>query len=139
MTRSVVIGQTDASVRHGLGQACRSPRELLLRFRDDQSGNYAIVMGLTLPLLVGSVGLGTEVGLWYHKHRNVQGAADTAAYTAAVAYTNSQTSNLTVQAQAVTASYGYVAGAKGVTVIVNRPPKSGAYTATLNAIEVRSA
>ena len=112
-------------------------RDLLVRFRGDQSGSYVIITALLLPVLVGFAGMGTEIGLWFYKHRFLQNTADSAAVSAATAYSyGGSSSDMTVQAQAVTASYGFVHGVKDVVVTVNRPPKSGKYTAMLDAIEV---
>jgi hypothetical protein len=110
---------------------------LLVRFQRDRSGSYVIITALLMPVLIGFAGLGTEVGLWLYKHRYLQHAADSAAVSAATAYSyGGSSSDLTVQAQAVTASYGFVHGVKDVVVTVNRPPISGKYTAALDAIEV---
>ncbi|WP_407166088.1 hypothetical protein [Bradyrhizobium sp. ORS 111] len=76
-------------------------------------------------------GLGTEVGWWLYKHKNMQSAADSGAVSAATAG-----SNLIAQANSVTASYGYANGTSGVTVTVNQPPSSGKFTSTPQAVEV---
>jgi Flp pilus assembly protein TadG len=113
-----------------------SGRQLLLRFQCDQSGSYSILVALLLPALIGFSALGTEVGVWLYKHQRMQGAADLGAVSAAVAYGKNYTSNLVFEADAVTASYGFVAGSNDVVVTVNRPPLSGSYTTTLGAVEV---
>jgi Flp pilus assembly protein TadG len=110
-------------------------RELLRRFRRDQSGAYLIIAGLMMPVLVGFVGLGTDVTLWYNKHRTMQSAADSAAVSAATAFSNGN-DNWTSQANAVTSSYGFVNGTNGATVTVNKPPLSGTHKATAGAVEV---
>src|SRR6478735_2335627 len=104
---------------------------LFRRFADDQSGSYIIISALLMPVLVGTAGLGTEAGLWYYKHKNMQSAADSGAVSAATAG-----SNLTAEANAITASYGYANGVSNVTVAVNRPPKTGNYASNPQAIEV---
>jgi Flp pilus assembly protein TadG len=104
---------------------------LLRRFLHDQSGAYAIMFALMLPVLIGTAGLGTEVGWWYFKHKNMQSAADSGAVSAATAGTD-----LTNQANSVTASYGYANGVKNVTLTVNQPPTTGNYTSALQAVEV---
>ncbi len=114
----------------------RTGCDLLLRFRRDQSGNYLIIAGLMMPALVGIVGLGTDYGLWTYTHQAMQSAADSAAVSAATAYNNVNTSNIAMQANAVTGSYGFVNGTNGVVVTVNRPPQSGNYTASAGAVEV---
>ncbi len=104
---------------------------LLQRFADDQSGSNAIIFALILPVLVGAAGLGTEAGLWSYKHKNMQSAADSGATSAATAGTN-----LTAEANAVTATYGYANGLNNVTVTVNRPPSTGNYASNPQAVEV---
>lgn len=86
--------------------------------------------------MLGFVGLGTDAGLWYFKHRTMQGAADSAAFSAATAAAANTAADITAQAQAVAAGYGLSNGVAGVTVTVNRPPTSGNYTTNNSAIEV---
>ena len=109
----------------------RSRISLFQRFVRDESGSYVILSALLMPVLVGAGGLGTEVGWWYYKHKNMQSAADSGAVSAATAG-----SNMTAEANAVTASYGYVNSVNSVTVIVNQPPKTGNYISTPQAVEV---
>lgn len=104
---------------------------LLRRFKYDQSGSYTIVFALLMPVLVGAAGLGTEVGWWFYKHKNMQSAADSGAVSAAAAGTN-----LTTEANAVTSTYGYANGLNNATVIVNRPPSTGNHTSNPQAVEV---
>jgi Flp pilus assembly protein TadG len=104
---------------------------LLQSFLGDQSGSYVLVLALMMPVLVGTAGLGTEVVWWLYKHKNMQSAADSGAVSAATAG-----SNLVVQANSVTASYGYANGVNNVTVTVNQPPSKGNYTSTPQPIEV---
>jgi Flp pilus assembly protein TadG len=104
---------------------------LLARFVRDESGAYAIVVGLVMPVLIGTAGLGTEVAWWSYLHKNMQSAADSGAVSAATAG-----SNLIAEANSVTSSYGYANGVKNVTVTVNQPPSTGNYTSTPQAIEV---
>jgi hypothetical protein len=108
-------------------------RDSLLRhFVRDQSGSYAIVVALVMPVLVGTAGLGTEVGWWLYKHKSMQSAADSGAVSAATAG-----NNLTAEANAVTASYGYANGANNVTITVNQPPSQGSnYASNPQAVEV---
>jgi Flp pilus assembly protein TadG len=110
----------------------RSPRsDLLERFWRDESGTYVLVVALLTPMLIGVAGLGTEVVWWLYKHKNMQGAADSGAVSAATAGMN-----LSAEANSVTAAFGYANGANGVMVTVNQPPSSGNYTATPQAVEV---
>src|SRR5438105_3098474 len=115
----------------------RTGCDLFGRFRHDQSGNYLIMSAVLMPALAGMVGLGTDYGLWTYGHQTMQSAADSAAVSAAWAYTSgSSNSAVTMQANAVTSSYGFVNGANSVTVTVNRPPQSGSYTSNSGAVEV---
>jgi Flp pilus assembly protein TadG len=109
---------------------------LLRRFWGDQSGAYLVIAGLVMPVLVGFVGLGTEVGLWRYAQQTAQGAADSAALSSAVALHNGDGNALAVQAQAVTASYGLVHATSGVSITVNQPPKSGTHAGNAGAVEV---
>ncbi len=104
---------------------------LATRFLRDESGSYVIVVGLLMPVLIGTAGLGTEVAWWLYKHKNMQSAADSGAVSAATAGTN-----LNAEANAVTAFYGYANGINNVTVTVNQPPSSGNYASTPQAVEV---
>jgi Flp pilus assembly protein TadG len=106
----------------------------LQRFVRDESGSYVILSALLMPVLVGTAALGTEVGWWYYKHENMQSAADSAAASAAAAYVAG--SDLTAEANAVTATYGYANAVNNVTITVNQPPTTGNYTSNLQAIEV---
>jgi hypothetical protein len=144
---SFKLRQTCRTYLYAIGKALRCRRAYpgvstlsaraiaqITRFHKDQSGAYAVLVGITLPVLVGSVGLGTEVGLWYHKHRTIQNAADAAAISAALAGGSNE--KRTAEAHAIAASFGLVPGAKGVTLTLNRPPSAGKYVSSSAAIEV---
>lgn len=113
--------------------AANSPRHkrLFQRFMRDQSGSYIIVVALMMPVLIGTAGLGTEGVWWLYKHKNMQSAADSGAVSAATAGTN-----LTAEANSVTAAFGYANGLNNATVTVNRPPSTGNYATTPQAVEV---
>ncbi|MGY3033355.1 Flp pilus assembly protein TadG [Bradyrhizobium sp. USDA 4354] len=118
------------------GHARRRERTvgLLERFARDQSGSYVVISALLMPVLVGTAGLGTEVGWWYYKHKNMQSAADSGAVSAATAA--SAGTDPSSEAKAVTANYGYPNGVNNITVAVNQPPKSGNHASNSQAIEV---
>ena len=122
-----------------------SPREQARRWRgacvrlvDDRSGSVVPMVAIALTVLLGLAALGTEVGTWYGTKRNMQNAADSAAYSAAIAKNvpPGTSSVFTAQAKSVAGSYGYVDASKNVTVTVNNPPSSGTYSANNFAIEV---
>jgi len=110
----------------------QAPRDDLLgRFARDETGSYAIIVALLMPVLIGTAGLGTEVAWWFYKHKNMLSAADSAAVSAATAGIN-----LTTEANAVTTLYGYANGIDNVTVTVNQPPSTGSFTSSSQAVEV---
>ncbi len=112
----------------------------LARFAGDRAGVSAIIMGLAFTVMLGAAGLAVDGGVWYADRRAAQGAADAAAYSAAVDYMNSTNPSAAyakATALAVAAQYGFTNGVGGVTVTVNNPATSGNYTAASNnAFEV---
>jgi hypothetical protein len=117
---------------------CRGlPRGLPARlrtFRRDTAGAVAVIVALMAPVLVGAMGLGSEVGYWYLTERKLQNVADVAAY--AAAQRNAAGGGAGLQALAE-----YLAERSGVdladaTVEVNVPPASGAFSDTAGAVEV---
>src|SRR3979409_619333 len=60
-------------------------RDACVRLIDDRSGSVVPMVAIMLTVLLGLAALGTEVGTWYGTKRNMQGAADSAAYSAAIA------------------------------------------------------
>jgi Flp pilus assembly pilin Flp len=105
------------------------------RFMRDQSGAYAVMFGLAAPIVIGALALGSETGLWYSTQAKMQGAADSAAISAAIGVVAGDT-NWTLEADATAASNGYLNGSNGTVVTVNNPPKSGPNAGTAGDIEV---
>lgn len=105
------------------------------RFMRDQSGSYAVMFGLVAPFFIGALALGSETGSWYSTQMAMQGAADSAAISAAVGL-NAGNTNLMLQAGAAAASYKFVNGVNGTVVTVNNPPLSGPNVANTGAVEV---
>jgi len=95
--------------RLGKDKPAGSPR-LLARLLRDEEGSYLVVTAVALPVLLGGAALATEGALTFYNHRTVQSAADSAAYSAAIAYSIDSTANITAQAQAIVASYGFTVG-----------------------------
>jgi hypothetical protein len=96
----------------GKAKQASGPR-LLARLICDEEGSYLLYMTVVLPVLIGAGGLAGEGGLLFFNHRTLQSAADAAAYGAAVAYSNDSTmtnAQVTSQAQAIVASYGFALG-----------------------------
>ena len=106
----------------------------LWRFRGDADGGVAVIFALTATILLGAIGLATDVGFWESAHRKMQDAADSAAVSAVVGFQAGV--NITTQADAVAASYNFVNGMSSSTVTANRPPLSGSQVNNNNAVEV---
>ena len=85
------------------------------RLRADERGSVAIIMGVLIIPLVGTLALGFEASNWYLTTRGMQNAADAAVIAAA---TNGG-SNYDVEARAVAATYGFVDGTNTVSVAVS--------------------
>jgi Flp pilus assembly protein TadG len=78
----------------------------------NEGGAVAIIFALAATVLVAILGLGVDLGYWYRTDRELQDAADAAAIAAA----RNGTSSYASEAEAVTAQYGFVDGANGITV-----------------------
>jgi hypothetical protein len=79
-----------------------------------------------MPVLVGMGGLGMETAWWYSRHREIQGAADIAAFDAALKRRDGGSANdakTVATATAVTNNWNQPIG----TIAVNSPPTSGSY------------
>ncbi|MCR5876422.1 pilus assembly protein TadG-related protein [Phenylobacterium sp. J426] len=98
---------------------------------NDRSGAAAPATALGLVALLGFAGLAVDLGHGYLQRRSSQHAADSAAYSAAVALT-AGAADPTAQAWGVAAEYGL----QPAQVTVNLPPVSGAYAGSAGAIEV---
>lgn len=131
---------TGIGLRAGLAQlvepALRNGRVLSGALWRDEHGSYSLITALLLPILVGFVGFGTEVGLWMFEHQKMQAAADAAAYSAALAYSLGNTSGFQAEARGVARRHGFKHGAASTTVAVNQPPSSGIHASTSGAVEV---
>jgi Flp pilus assembly protein TadG len=88
------------------------------RFPKDRRGAAAVLFALTLPMLIGGLGLGFEVSNWYMTERGMQNAADAGALAAAI----NGGSNFDVEAKAVAARYGFTDGVNNASVTVRGPP-----------------
>src|SRR5690242_9536850 len=106
----------------------------LKRFPREQYGGALVLVGLSLPVLVGMVALAVDIGLWYKQRRQYQTAADAAAIGAAWQRLKG-TSTLTTFATRDATRNGVTASST-VTITVNNPPTSGAYNGEPEAVEV---
>jgi Flp pilus assembly protein TadG len=65
---------------------CFAAKPRVSAFGGSSAGAVAVTTALVLPVLLGMVSLGVEVGHWYLDQREMQGAADAAAISAAAEY-----------------------------------------------------
>jgi hypothetical protein len=113
-------------------------RRLVLQTRRlaaDRRGATAITTALLLTVALGFVGFGIDFGMGYTSRRTAQAAADSAAFTGAVAQF-AGASDAAAQAQAVAGTYGIQNGSGRVKVTVNTPPATGSHMADPHAVEV---
>ena len=101
------------------------------RFFERSDGNVAIVFALTLPLVIGGAGFGVETSYWYYRDLQLQGAANAAAYAAAIEKrAGSESGKVETVATGIAVANGF--DATTGTIIVNSPPKSGPNVAAIS-------
>lgn len=110
-------------------------RSRFARLLSCETGAVAVIVALLAPVLIGAMGLGAESGYWYLTQRKAQNAADVAVHAAA----KKMVSGEDISAMQTVAEY--LAEQAGIdlasaTVVVNRPPVSGAYAGDNDAVEV---
>jgi len=106
----------------------------LRAFLRNQKGATVIPIALTIPLLIGMMGLAGEASYWYLHQRAMHNAADAAAIAAA---TNAG-SNYAAEAKAVAARYGFpVSG--NITVDVTNPGSASGCKANCYAVTISDA
>jgi Flp pilus assembly protein TadG len=101
-------------------------------FLRNEDGASVIIIGLTLPALIGAMGLAAEVSYWHLNHRAMQNAADAAAIAAA---TNGG-SSYAAEGKAVAAQYGFQDGTKNATVTVSNPNAAPGCTAKCYSVAI---
>src|SRR5437764_582470 len=123
----------------------RQPLSPLAGTLRNRSGATAVAVAFALTAVLGVAGLGTEAASWYYTKRNMQGAADAGAATAAanaakVLYQGGTPtpSQFTTDAQSIAAKYGFVNGSSSTTVsAVHYQPDSGPCSvATVYCVQV---
>lgn len=115
----------------------RQLKTLIHRLVRDRRGNISIIAAMSMPVLVGFMGLGAEAASWYNGKRTLQNAADSAAIAAA---TNGDASTYDDEAKAVAARYGFTDGEDGITVTAsNTAPCPGGsndcYSVTITRLQ----
>jgi Flp pilus assembly protein TadG len=122
-------------MRLDCGSVVMATRQALRRIVLDSGGGAALVTALAMPVVVGGLGLGSEVGYWYFNQRKVQNAADVAAYAAATELrAGSNAASIAAAATAAAERTGYVP-ARGV-ITTNSPPATGPNFGDPDSVEV---
>lgn len=117
------------------------PSRILTRLADDRGGVIIVMFALMLPVLLGFMGLGIEVALWYSNKRDMQAAADAAAIAGAYEIAEGRTSNVTARGTAEAENNGYSSTTGSITInnssadVNSTFPTSGAFTADSEAVE----
>jgi Flp pilus assembly protein TadG len=106
--------------------------ERVRAFLHNEDGASIVLIGLTLPAVIGAMGLGIEVGYWRLHQRGMQNAADAAAIAAA---TNAGAS-YAAEAKAVAAQYGFQDGAGQIAVSVTHPNSAAGCTASCYKVSI---
>jgi hypothetical protein len=108
--------------------------KIIRRSAESDSGNVAILFAILLPVIIGLCGIGVEVGYGYFKNRQLQSAADIAAFSGAVAlYSDSRNADVAQVALLSASANGFDASAG--TIVVRNPPTSGNFQ-NANSVEV---
>src|SRR4051794_36093175 len=115
-------------------------RHLVLSLRAalrDDHGGVAVYAAISLPILLGSVGLGVDVGAAYSARQSAQNQqADAAAVAAALEIARGKTKDDATVAATSDAQKNGFSGPGGDTMVLNNPPGSGPFTTDAKAVEV---
>ena len=95
-----------------------------MRTRNGEAGQSLVLVGVALIVLIGVLGLAVDMGYLRYVRRELQTAADAAAYAGAMDITYGTVSTA---GQAAASENGFPNGANGVTVTINNPPQHGPY------------
>ena len=113
----------------------KNKQKIIRRFIGDEGGAIAVMFALMLPVLIGFVGLGIDVGMWFQERRNMQTATDAAVVSAAWEQASgaSNAAMLTI-ANSEAARQGYIDGTDTMTLF--SPPATGPYAGLTGYVEV---
>jgi Flp pilus assembly protein TadG len=93
-----------------------------MRLHRDEGGQTIILVALSLPLLLGFIGIATDVGALFKDKRTLQTAADAAAIAGALNLNNGY-SAWVAAAQSASGSNGFPYGGSGVTITTPQTPQ----------------
>ena len=105
-------------------------------FADDRAGGAAIVLALLLPVLIGGLAFGAELGFWEAARRKLQNAVDVSAHAAATQLRSGVKNSATLKTVAMPiATYGGFTGT-AADIDVATPPTSGSFAGNPSAVMV---
>lgn len=107
---------------------------MIKRFLNDTKGATIVMFALTLPVAVGFLALGSEMGLLFYKQRELQKIVDIAAYNGAVELSDSDNPALAKQTAEKDALFHGFDASTGI-LTVSAPPTIGAFQNS-NSLEV---
>jgi len=93
-----------------------------MRLHRDERGQTIILVALSLPLLLGFIGIATDVGALFKDKRTLQTAADAAAIAGALNYNPGNPGTSVTAAQNAAAANGFTNGVNGVVVTTPQTP-----------------
>ncbi len=106
------------------------------RLYRDRSGNTAIIFALLLPILIGFIGLSTDVALWNWEDRKLQATTDGAALAAGYEMLSTSDTGILQSSVNTLLQAAYPGSSSVALVSVTRPPTSGNFTSDNTAVEV---
>ena len=104
----------------------------LKKIARSESGNVLILFGLSMPLLIGLAGLGTDTVQWTLMKQQLQRSADSAALNGA--YAKAQSENVSANANLDLTKT--LDGFSGVGITVQNAPATGAFAGNTRAVRV---
>jgi hypothetical protein len=107
----------------------------LRKFYNETNGAIAIMTALSLPVVVGFIGMGVEAGLWFHAKRDLQTAADSAAVAAAYEVARGYPNAIVIQTGGSAAANNGYDGSKNDTITINSPPTTGDFNGNNEAVQ----
>lgn len=109
------------------------PRNGLTTLVRASGGSVAAIAAVALPVIVGFIGLGVDLGIWYVERRSLQTDADAAAFGAAIHYAGGG-NDFAAVALAEAQRNGF--GGSPSDITVNHPPATGPNVGNAKAVEV---
>ena len=111
----------------------RVQNSVTVRFLKDTRGVAAVIWAIVLGMVIGGLGLGTDVTTWYLGDRNLQNATDAAAMSVGYDIDNASSAS---EMESTANDELTRNGISGASVTINYPPQSGSYAGNLRAAEL---